>query len=131
MLQQFDSTVSHAAAGRALLEIKEMRTGKGGSHEHTHTSTVTAGTSVTPQIVMRSLQPTQPDLEPGDWGLCSSKTEQSTACSSERPEVGMCYSLCVSTAADTEDGEPVTSHRATRSDSQTLIMVSTSCSRPV
>lgn len=100
---------------------------KGLAHTHAHTSTVTAGISVTPQTVMRSLQPTQPELETGVCAAVKQKRVQHV------PQKGQRSGCVIPNACpqrlETEDGEPVTSHRATRSDSQTLIMVSTSCSR--
>lgn len=56
----------------------------------------------------------------GAWRMCSSETGKTTAYSLQRPEAMVCYSLCLSSAVDTED-RPVTSHKATRGDSQTLI----------
>lgn len=112
MLQQSGFTVSHAAAALALLEIKEMHAAKGGGGGggHTNTSTVTAGKSVTPQIVMRSLQPIQPEQEAGGCAAVKQKRVQHV------PQKGRRSARAdpprLSSAADTEDREPVTSHRA-------------------
>lgn len=46
------------------------------SQTHTCSSTVTAGKSVTPQIVMRSLHPTQAELEPGGCTAVKQKRVQ-------------------------------------------------------
>jgi len=130
-LQKSDSALSHAAAVCALLQIREIYFGKQGclSLAHKRTLTVTAGLSVTPQIVFRSSQPAQPGLEPGGCAVVKQKRVQHVPHKGQKAM--MCYSLCLSLAVDTEDRELVTSHRVTHSDLQTVINVSTSCSGKV
>lgn len=105
---------------------------KGGAHAHTHTlscsSTVTAGMSLTPQIVMRSLHPTQTEREPGGCAPVKQKRVHHVLQKGQRSGRASPYACPLQWI---QDRELVTSHRATRSDSQTLIMVSTSCTRSV
>lgn len=80
----------------------KLHTGKQGSCSlppHTHSLTVTAGMSVT---LTSSAQVNAANMAgAGAWRLCSSKTEESTAHSSQRPEAKMSCSVCLSSVVDT------------------------------
>lgn len=80
----------------------KLHMGKQGSCSlppHTHSLTVTAGMSVT---LTNSAQVNAVNMAgAGAWRLCSSKTEESTAQSSWRPEAKISCSLCLSSVVDT------------------------------
>lgn len=128
--QRFDSAVSHAAAAHAPAEITEMNAGSGGvgrgGGSHTHTPIDSHS--------RHERDPTNSDeviTADTAWRLeaGSGKTDESTTCSSERPQVRMCKPPVLNGGYRGRGAGDIT--RASRSDSQTLIMVSTSCSRSV